>query len=250
MSSWILKVAFVLSAFVAGYTGLPSSWLAGALAAAFAAALAWWDLRSRQPAAVPKVIDTSVIIDGRIADICQTGFLEGQLIVPGFVLQELQHVADSSDPYKRNRGRRGLDTLAALQRLPGVRIRILSRDYPKLTAVDEKLLRLAGRMRASLLTQDINLNKVAGLQGVKVLNINDLSNAIKAVVLPGEELAVKIIKEGKEPGQGIGYLDDGTMVVVENSRDQINQRLVVTVTSVLQTAAGRMVFAKQKNSEG
>jgi uncharacterized protein YacL len=196
-----------------------------------------------------KILDTSVIIDGRIADICHTGFVEGTLLVPAFVLQELQRVADSSDMLKRNRGRRGLDTLSALQRMPGIKIRITQADVPEVVAVDEKLLRLAQRLGAQLLTNDINLNKIASLQGVAVLNINDLSNSVKAVVLPGEEMQVKIIKEGKEQGQGVGYLDDGTMVVVENGRPLVNQRLAVVVTSVLQTTAGRMVFARIKNSE-
>jgi uncharacterized protein YacL len=253
--SIIIHVLFVLSAGTAGYLLIAPHWL-GAAAVLLAAILLVgfetrfsWQRVTEDCGPKAKILDTSVIIDGRIADICQTGFIEGTLIVPTFVLQELQRVADSSDVLKRNRGRRGLDTLATLQRLPGIQIRIDGKDFPDVTAVDEKLLRLAKKRREKLLTNDINLNKIAGLQGVKVLNINDLSNSVKTVVLPGEELNVKIIKEGKEPGQGVGYLDDGTMVVVENGRTLMNQRAQVVVTSVLQTTAGRMVFAKTRPAE-
>jgi uncharacterized protein YacL len=205
-----------------------------------------WKNRYPQPGF--KILDTSVIIDGRIADICKTGFLEGTLVIPGFVLQELQRIADSADVLKRNRGRRGLDTLAMLQRMPGLAVRIMHHDFPEIPAVDEKLLRLAKKLQGRLLTNDINLNKIASLQKITVLNINDLSNAVKTVVLPGEEMVIKVIKEGKEPGQGVGYLDDGTMVVIENGRGLLNQRVAVNVTSVLQTTAGRMVFAKTKGA--
>jgi uncharacterized protein YacL len=253
---WVLRLAFIGSAAAAGYLGVAGARSWGALAGGAAAVLlvlaeagfSWRGLQTARPS--EKILDTSVIIDGRVADICQTGIIEGDLVVPRFVLQELQRVADSSDALKRNRGRRGLDTLAALQRVPGVRVRIVNRDFPALTAVDEKLLRLAKRRGGKLVTNDINLNKLAGLQGVAVLNLNDLSNAIKTVVLPGEELALRILREGKEPGQGVGYLDDGTMVVVENGRTLINQRVQVTVTSVLQTTAGRMVFGRPRNGEG
>ncbi len=250
----ILRMLCVLAGAAAGYWIAPEH-VYGAVAGLVLFLTLWaldcrfaWLPGARGCENSAKLLDTSVIIDGRIADICKTGFLEGVLIIPGFVLQELQRVADSADVLKRNRGRRGLDTLAGLQRLPGVRTRIVHTDFPDLAAVDEKLLRLAKKMRGKLLTNDINLNKIAGLQGVAVLNVNDLSNAVKTVVLPGEEMAVKIIREGKEPGQGVGYLEDGTMVVVENGRDQVNQRLQVVVTSVLQTTAGRMVFAKLKNA--
>jgi len=254
--SLIIRILFILFAAGTGYFVSSQRWPGIAVGLILALVLVAAEtqgsfdrLLGRDCGLRSKILDTSVIIDGRIADICQTGFIEGTLIVPRFVLQELQRVADSSDVLKRNRGRRGLDTLALLQRLPGVRIQIDSKDFHEITAVDEKLLRLAKQRGEKLLTNDINLNKIASLQGVQVLNINDLSNAVKTVVLPGEELIVKIIKEGKEPGQGVGYLDDGTMVVVENGRSQMNQRAQVVVTSVLQTTAGRMVFAKAKGQE-
>ena len=190
------------------------------------------------------LLDTSVIIDGRIADICQTKFIEGRFVIPRFVLKELQQVADSHDPIKRNRGRRGLDILSRLQKTPAIDMKIQEEDFPELTEVDAKLVKLAKIVGAKILTNDYNLNKVAGLQGVSVLNINELANALKPVVLPGETLEVRVIKEGKEYNQGVAYLDDGTMVVVENGRALINQIARVTVTSVLQTAAGRMIFGK------
>jgi len=228
---------------------MPSPRLGGVLGAVVAVVLIgveYWVVKS-QASTRFKILDTSVIIDGRIADICKTGFLEGPLIIPAFVLQELQRITDATDPLKRNRGQRGLDTLAVLQHLPGLTVRIFHQDFPELTTVDEKLLQLAKRTGGKLLTNDINLNKIAGLQGISVLNINNLSNAVKTVVLPGEEMMIKIVKEGKESGQGVGYLDDGTMVVIENGRSLLNQRHIVSVTSVLQTAAGRMVFAKIKH---
>ncbi len=192
----------------------------------------------------PKILDTSVIIDGRIADICQTGFLEGDLIVANFVLEELRHIADSSDSLKRNRGRGGLDTLNWMRNAFANRIVIWDKDYPDIAEVDSKLLKLAQDLRGVVVTNDFNLNKVAQLQGMKVLNINELSNAVKPVMLPGEEMQVTVIKEGKEPGQGVAYLDNGTMIVVENGRRYVGKNVDVVVTSVLQTAAGRMVFAK------
>lgn len=190
------------------------------------------------------LLDTSVIIDGRIADICQTRFIEGRLVVPRFVLKELQQIADSQDPIKRNRGRRGLDVLARMQKIPSVDVKIHEEELPDTKEVDAKLVRLAKLMGAKILTNDFNLNKVAELQGVQVLNINELSNALKPVVLPGELLEARVIKEGKEYNQGVAYLDDGTMVVVEQGRSSIGQTVRVLVTSVLQTAAGRMIFAK------
>ena len=193
-----------------------------------------------------KVLDTSAIIDGRIADICKTGFLEGTLLVPGFVLAELQRIADSSDTLKRNRGRRGLDILNRMQKDGTVTIKIYDRDFDDLSEVDTKIVRLARILEAKVVTNDFNLNKVAELYGVPVLNINELSNAIKPIVLPGEEMYVHIIKDGKEFGQGIGYLEDGTMVVVDGGRQHIGEDLEVLVTSVLQTAAGRMIFGKPK----
>ncbi|HEX6511091.1 MAG TPA: PIN domain-containing protein [Chloroflexota bacterium] len=198
---------------------------------------------TQQPAIV---MDTSAIIDGRIADISQTGFVYGELIIPRFVLQELQHIADSSDSLRRNRGRRGLDMLNKLQKESQVPIRIvdLEADAPD---VDGKLVVVAKQMHGAILTNDFNLNRVAELQGVKVLNINELANAVKPVVLPGEEMTVEIIQEGKELGQGVGYLDDGTMIVVENGRRHINSSVDIVVTRVLQTVAGRMIFAHPKN---
>jgi len=190
------------------------------------------------------LLDTSVIIDGRIADICQTKFVEGRFVIPRFVLRELQQVADSQDPIKRNRGRRGLDILGKLQKTPTVDVKIHEEEFPELTEVDAKLVKLAKILGAKVLTNDYNLNKVAELQGVRILNINELANALKPVVLPGEPLEVRVIKEGKEYNQGVAYLDDGTMVVVENGRALIGQTVRTLVTSVLQTAAGRMIFAK------
>jgi len=196
------------------------------------------------------LLDTSVIIDGRIADICQTKFIEGRLVAPRFVLKELQQIADSQDPIKRNRGRRGLDVLARLQKTPQVDVKISEEDFPDTKEVDAKLVKLAKLIGAKILTNDFNLNKIAELQGVHVLNINELANALKPVVLPGELLETRLIKEGKEYNQGVAYLDDGTMVVVEQGRNLIGQTVRVLVTSVLQTAAGRMIFAKPESESG
>lgn len=195
-----------------------------------------------------KVLDTSVIIDGRIADIVRTGFLEGVLLTPGFVLEELRHIADSSDVLKRNRGRRGLDILNQISKEGFIKVEIYDKDFEDIAEVDSKLIRLAQTLEAPVLTNDYNLNKVAELQGVKVLNINELANAVKPVVLPGEEMAVQVMKEGKESGQGVAYLDDGTMIVVDGGRKYIGQVTTVLVTTVLQTAAGRMIFAKPKGA--
>lgn len=189
-----------------------------------------------------KVLDTSVIIDGRIADICDTGFMEGTFIIPQFILQELRHIADSSDPLKRGRGRRGLDVLNRIQKQANLEVKIVDQDFPKIQEVDAKLIALAKEINAKIITNDFNLNKVAELQGIPVLNINQLFNALKPVVLPGEVMNVKILKEGKEPGQGVAYLDDGTMVVVDNARRYMGRSVDVSVTSVLQTTAGRMIF--------
>ncbi|ATF10726.1 PIN/TRAM domain-containing protein [Brevibacillus sp. HB1.2] len=193
-----------------------------------------------------KILDTSVIIDGRIADICRTGFLEGVLVIPGFVLEELQHIADSSDVLKRNRGRRGLDILNKIQKEMKVKVQIWEGDFEEVSEVDSKLIKLAKLINGKVVTNDFNLNKVCELQGVAVLNINDLANAVKPVVLPGEEMNVQVIKDGKEHGQGVAYLDDGTMIVVEGGREYIGNDVDVLVTSVLQTSAGRMIFAKPK----
>ncbi len=191
-----------------------------------------------------KVLDTSVIIDGRVADICKTGFLEGTLVVPHFVLRELQQIADSADSAKRNRGRRGLDVLEKIKSVPGVSVQILEKDYPDVKEVDLKLIELAKEMGAKIVTNDFNLNKVSQLRGVDVLNINELANALKPVVLPGETMKVFILKEGKEYNQGVAYLDDGTMVVVDNARRMIGKTIATQVTSVLQTTAGKMIFGR------
>ncbi|MFY9175158.1 MAG: PIN/TRAM domain-containing protein [Peptococcia bacterium] len=196
-----------------------------------------------------KILDTSVIIDGRIADIVKSGFIDGVLVIPSFVLEELRHIADSSDPLKRNRGRRGLDMLNKIRKELDVKVRIEEQDFQEIQEVDSKLIKLAQVMSGEIITNDYNLNKVAELQGIKVLNINELANALKPVYIPGEEMVVTILKDGKESKQGIGYLDDGTMIVVEGGRKYINQTINVMVTSVLQTAAGRMIFAKPKYND-
>ncbi len=193
-----------------------------------------------------KILDTSVIIDGRIADITETGFVEGALVIPQFILGELQHIADSSDPIKRTRGKRGLEVLHHIQKQVNVDVRIMDRDYPAIKEVDSKLIELAKEVHGKIVTNDSNLNKVAELQGIEVLNINELANSLRPVVLPGEEINVKILKEGKEMGQGLAYLDDGTMIVVDNGRRQIGRTVDVIVTSVLQTPAGRMIFGRLK----
>ena len=198
----------------------------------------------------PKILDTSVIIDGRVADICETGFIEGTFVIPQFVLHELQHVADSADPIKRTRGKRGLEILHRIQKQVDVDVKIVEQDFPGIKEVDAKLVELAKKMKGKIITNDSNLNKVAELQGVEVLNINQLANALKPVVLPGEEATVKVIKEGKEPGQGVAYLDDGTMVVIENGIKYMGKNIDVTVTQILQTTAGRMIFAKVGGDTG
>ncbi len=190
------------------------------------------------------LLDTSVIIDGRIADICETHFLSGKLVLPRFVLKELQLIADSSDPLKRNRGRRGLDVLNRIKGNQNIQVKINEMDFPEFSTVDAKLVKMGQALNAKVFTNDFNLNKVAELQGVKVLNINELANALKPVVMPGELMQVKILREGKEHDQGVAYLDDGTMVVVDNGRKRIGQTFNVAITSVLQTQAGRMIFAK------
>lgn len=192
------------------------------------------------------LMDTSAIIDGRIADISKTGFVHGTMVIPRFVLDELRHVADSGDSLRRNRGRRGLEMLNKLRKEAEVPIQILDVDFRDDFEVDAKLVKLAKNLKAQILTTDFNLNRVAELQGVRVLNINELANALKPVVLPGEEMTVRVIQEGKEAGQGIGFLDDGTMVVVEGGKRYINSHLDVTVTRVLQTAAGRIIFAQPR----
>ncbi len=191
-----------------------------------------------------KILDTSVIIDGRIADVAETGFLDGVVVIPQFVLRELQLVADSADSMKRNRGRRGLDILQRLQKMPQLNVQILEEDFPNIRDVDMKLIELGKLYNCKVVTNDFNLNKVAGLHGVDVLNINELANSLKPVVLPGETMKVFILKEGKEYNQGVAYLDDGTMVVVDNAKRLISKTIEISVTSVLQTTAGKMIFGR------
>lgn len=195
------------------------------------------------------LLDTSVIIDGRIADIARTGFLPGSLLIPRFVLNELQYIADSSESLRRQRGRRGMEVLANLQKEPNIPVRISDIDVEGVREVDDKLVILARQLRCPVLTNDYNLNRVAELQGVTVLNINELANAVKSVLLPGELMNVRVIQDGKEANQGVGYMDDGTMVVVENGRDYMDRQIVVVVTKVLQTAAGRMIFARPEDGD-
>lgn len=202
------------------------------------------------PSLPPILLDTSTIIDGRIKDISQTGFIYGTLVVPRFVLEELQRIADSADSMRRNRGRRGLEILNDLQKEASVPVEITDADIEGIAEVDGKLVKMARNMHCSIITNDFNLNRVAELQGVKVLNINELANAIKPVLLPGEDIYIKIMQDGKELGQGVGYLDDGTMIVVENGRPYMNTTIEVTVTRVLQTLAGRMIFAHPKQNTG
>ena len=195
-----------------------------------------------------KILDTSSIIDGRIIDVCETGFIEGVVLIPKFVLNELQMVADSTDPNKRSRGRKGLTELSRLKKVKGVKVKIIEKDYPGIKEVDDKLMKLAKEVQGTLITTDYNLNKLASLEGIKVLNVNELANALKPIVMANEELRITIIKEGKERAQGVGYLQDGTMVVVEGGKNYLGQEVDVVVTSILQTPAGRMIFAQIKNS--
>ena len=243
---------------------LPLGWHTGAAAALLYGGLmtAGWRMgRKRQEAPPlaeivggaadpsPKILDTSVIIDGRVFDVCKAGFLEGELVIPAFVLGELRHIADSADSLRRTRGRRGLDVLQRIQSELDCPVRVEEKDYEDADEVDVKLLRLARDLGGAVLTNDYNLNKVAGVTGVRVLNINELAGALRPVVLPGEEMTVHLVREGKEPGQGVAYLDDGTMVVVENGRRRVGETLEAEVTTVLQTSAGRMIFARLKAGE-
>lgn len=205
--------------------------------------------KGQEPETDLKIMDTSAIIDGRVADIIEVGFLEGIFVLPQFILHELQYIADSPDPMRRTKGRRGLDILQRIKKTANITVRIVDEDFPKIKEVDAKLVALAKMMNAKIITNDFNLNKVAQLQGVSILNINELANVLKPVVLPGETLNLFVVKEGKEHNQGVAYLDDGTMVVVENARRLIGKNVEVVVTSVLQTTAGRMIFAKQKEEE-
>lgn len=202
--------------------------------------------KTKASASCPKILDTSVIIDGRVADIVKTGFIEGPLVIPVFVLEELQHIADSSDGLKRNRGRRGLDILNRIQNELDTEIIIHEMKFEDVSEVDSKLLKLTQLLNGKIITNDYNLNKVAEVQRIQVLNINELANAVKPVVLPGEEMVIQVVRDGKESGQGLAYLDDGTMIVVESGRKYIGETIDVIVTSVLQTSAGRMIFAKPK----
>ncbi len=199
--------------------------------------------------AMRKYLDTSVIIDGRIADVARAGFLEGEIVVPAFVLAELRHIADSADNLRRARGRRGLDVLNQLQKMDGHTVIVDDTDYTDIDEVDVKLLRLCREKGGSVMTNDYNLNKVAGVTGIRVLNINDLANAVKPMLVAGEELMVQVVREGKEPGQGVSFLDDGTMIVIEAGRRYVGEQVPVVVTTVLQTSAGRMIFARLKESE-
>jgi uncharacterized protein YacL len=214
--------------------------------------LPFWGSPAQYPVEEPdetKVLDTSAIIDGRIYDVCQSNFLDGKLIVPTFVIEELQHIADSSDNLRRNKGRRGLELLSKMQKHPQIKIDIIEADILEERDVDAKLVKLCKRLNASIITNDFNLNKVSELQGIKVLNINELANAVKMIVYPGENMHISIIKEGKESGQGVGYLEDGTMVVVEDAQNDIGRDLDVVVTSVFQTAAGRMIFTRKSRED-
>jgi uncharacterized protein YacL len=194
-----------------------------------------------------KILDTSVIIDGRIADIGETGFVEGTLVVPQFVLQELQRIADAPDPLRRARGKRGFEVLERLRRVPKLKVEVIERDFPQVPEVDGKLLELARSLSAKVLTNDANLNRVAQLRGIEVLNVNELASALKPVALPGEPMRILVVREGKEAGQGVAYLDDGTMVVVDGGRKHLGQMVDVVVTSVLQTTAGRMIFTRPRD---
>ncbi|MBO8129341.1 MAG: PIN/TRAM domain-containing protein [Peptococcaceae bacterium] len=257
---WIGRMVQVFITLFLGYTGLSVGIKKREEISSFFANIPWIGKTEKisRGDGSPKLLDTSAIIDGRIADLCSSGFLEGVLVVPSFVLEELQHIADSSDVLKRNRGRRGLDVLNYIRSQSETKVQICEnvKGLEDTSEVDAKLVKLAKRMGAKIITNDFNLNKVAELQGVKVLNINELANALKPVVLPGEEMTVHIIKDGKEVGQGVAYLDDGTMIVVDGGKKHIGQTIKVIVTSVLQTTAGRMIFAKPKvvkreqNSQG
>lgn len=246
----VSSIAFIVAPLLAGILGATGFWLGlrwqGGGSSGSGSSL---PMTGKINTGGAKLLDTSVIIDGRIAEVCDTGFLEGIFYIPRFVLQELQRIADSSDPLKRNRGRRGLDILNRMQKSK-ITVEVLELDAPETREVDEKLLIIGKQRGAKIITNDFNLNKVAEIHGVPVLNINDLANALKPAVLPGEVQTIRVIKEGKESGQGIGYLDDGTMVVVDNGKVYMGQKIEVVVTSALQTAAGRMIFAKKRDEAG
>jgi len=241
----ILRMVAAGSSLTLGYLGMTVAYKKRDEFSFFAPVEAGFSRRSNNNI---KILDTNVIIDGRILDICESGFIEGTIIIPRFVLNELQYIADSADVLRRNRGRRGLDILHKMQKNPGIDVRIIEQDFPDIKEVDAKLIELAKSIGGKVITNDFNLNQVAELQAVSVLNINELANAVKPVILPGETMNVRVIKEGKEQAQGVAYLDDGTMVVVENGRYLIGQTLDVVVTSILQTTAGRMIFTKKKEN--
>ncbi|HYZ85058.1 MAG TPA: PIN domain-containing protein [Bryobacteraceae bacterium] len=240
--TFVLLLAFFLFAYTGFSLGLRRG--EALISSPFGAMLPERKVEKADDAAQLNILDTSVIIDGRIADIAETGFLDGVLAIPNFVLRELQLVADSADSLKRNRGRRGLDVLQRLQKMPQLQVRILEDDFPQIKDVDMKLVQLGKLFHAKVVTNDFNLNKVAQLHGVEILNINELANALKPVVLPGETMRVFVLKEGKEYNQGVAYLDDGTMVVVDNARKMISKTIDIAVTSVLQTTAGKMIFGR------
>ncbi len=258
LSAWLLGLPFknipgiqnlnldVVCYVLLGYTGLAIGVNRGKN---FTFARFYKSLTGRGSVENVMIIDTSAIIDGRIADICETGFLDGAFIIPQFILHELQHIADSSDSLRRTRGRRGLNMLQRIQKIADVKVRIIDDDFPRIKEVDAKLVALARTMNGKVITTDFNLNKVCDVQGIAVLNVNELANALRPVALPGESMHVYVLKEGKEATQGVAYLDDGTMVVVENGRRMIGKKLDVVVTSVLQTTAGRMIFAKPRDEE-
>jgi len=252
-SRYIELAAYLLTNIIIGYIGLSigmkkgdefdSEWFANLFAGRQKDA----ETKSaKAPQLPPLVVDTSVIIDGRIAEVCETGFLEGVLVVPQFVLQELQYIADSGDPIKRARGKRGLDVLKQIQTNRKTMVEITDRDFPEIREVDSKLVALAKELSGKIITNDANLHKIAELHGVRVLNLNKLATAMKPVVLPGEVLNILVLKEGKEHGQGVGYLEDGTMVVIDNAREYVGKAIDVNITSVLQTTGGRMIFSKVK----
>ena len=242
------RILPILAALLLGYLGMMAAlWRQRELFALLGGRWAEGNVGTRSDYIL---LDSSVIIDGRIEYVSQTGFIEGTLLVPRFVLNEVQHIADSSDPLRRNRGRRGLEVLNKLQKNPKVRVEITDLDVDEVQEVDSKLVWLARQLNCPILTNDYNLNRVAGIQGVKVLNINELANAVKTLILPGETIKVRIIQEGKEVGQGVGYLDDGTMIVVENGRRYMNTTTEVTITRVLQTDKGRMMFATPSDGTG
>jgi uncharacterized protein YacL len=248
MENSTIRVAiFIILSCIFGYIGM----VLGSIKVEELRVPNWsWLMRSStRGAPTMKILDTSVIIDGRVADIVETGFLGGILVIPEFVLQELQHIADSSDPTRRVRGRRGLDVIKRLQQEKMVEVRIDRQDFDNLNDVDAKLVALALRLNAKIVTNDYNLSKVAEVQGIRILNINQLANALKPVVLPGEVLRLQILKEGKEQGQGIAYLEDGTMVVVENASRYLGKEVEVSVTSILQTTAGRLIFTTLREND-